>query len=191
MGGIIHIGAWEGEEYIGSGRKLLLFEPQERPFKRLMRNLGSQTGVYLWNYAAGAQAGTATMYRVDPDHSSSLLDPVGLRPDFNRAGEETVYVTTIDDTLEHLDMKGQYDILRLDAQGYELEALKGATATLADGIERVEVELHDPGTYPGAATLEQLDEFLEANGFARVALNTGGDDLADAYYEKIEVNDGD
>jgi FkbM family methyltransferase len=187
MAGIIHIGAWEGQEYIGSAHKLLLFEPQDRPFKQMMKNLADQPGVTLWNYAAGAEKGTATMYRVSPDHSSSMLQPASLRPDFQFDGEEAVHVVTIDDTIAHLKLAGHYDVLRLDAQGYELEALKGATATLAADIKRVEVELHDPNTYPGAATLEQLDEFLEANGFARVALNTGGDDLADAYYEKIET----
>ena len=69
----------------------------------------------------------------------------------------------------------------VDTQGYELEVLKGARRTLK-GLRRVECELHDPGTYPDAATVEQLDEFLLDAGFERVGLTVRvGDDPVTVY----------
>lgn len=189
MAGVIHVGAWNGQEYVGAGRRLLLFEPQARPFTELMANLRDQPGVTLVNAAAGADRGRATMYRVAPDHSSSLLQPRTLLHGFSFDGEEDVKVTTVDDEVAHLQLEGCFDELRVDTQGYELEVLKGARRTLRD-LRRVECEIHNPDTYPGAATLEQLDAFLAADGFERVGVtDRPGDDPAACYERRTGAAD--
>jgi hypothetical protein len=74
--------------------------------------------------------------------------------------------------------------MRIDTQGFELEVLKGAVRTLED-LCRVECEIHDLNTYPGAATLEQLDTFLADAGFERVGVTERvGDDPAAVYERK-------
>ena len=187
MGGVIHVGAWIGQEYAGSNDRLMLFEPQAGPFHQLMAGFGERPGVILVNAAAGAQPGRATMYRVAPDHSSSLLRPERLLDGFTFDGEEDVKVTTVDAEVAHFRLQGFFDELRVDTQGYELEVLKGARRTL-DDLSRVECEIHNPDSYPGAATVEQLDEFMNAAGFERVSLTPRiGDDPA-ACYERSAVD---
>jgi FkbM family methyltransferase len=185
MAGLIHVGAWDGREYVGETRRLMLFEPQQRPFRELMGNLSGKPGVVLINAAAGATKGRATMYRIDPDHSSSLIRvPAGCLPTHVRAnGEEQVRLTTVDDEVAHFDLRGFFDEMRVDTQGYELEVLRGARVTLGD-LDRVECELHDGVTYPGAATAQQLDAYLEAVGFARVSLTAREGDDPVAVYER-------
>lgn len=187
MGGLIHVGAWDGEEFRDLDRELLLFEPQARPFRILQRDFAHRPDVWLVNAAAGARAGTATMYRVQPDHSSSLLrpDPAQLIGGFYPDGEETVQVTTIDETVRTYGIEGRFDTLTIDTQGYELEVLKGATVTLAD-ISHVRCEPHSPQAYPGAATARQLDARLTAAGFARGESVPGnGEDGPDLCYDRV------
>ena len=102
MAGLIHVGAWDGREYVGASGRLILFEPQARPFAQLTDNLGGHPDVVLVNAAAGATKRHATMYRLDPDHSSSLI-----KPTFDAAvGEERVRVTTVDDELAQPRARG-------------------------------------------------------------------------------------
>jgi FkbM family methyltransferase len=181
MAGLIHVGAWEGREYVDAPpRRLLLFEPQARPFAALAANLGGRPDCWRINAAASSAPGRATMYRLNQDHSSSLLHPGWLRPGFALDGEETVRLTTVDETVALVG--GDWDEMVLDTQGWELEALKGAARTL-EGIRTVEVEVHDPTAYPGAASLGLLDDYLDRHGFRRASFTSGGDDLGVARYE--------
>lgn len=175
MGGVIHVGAWTGEEYIGATGRLLLFEPQAEAFRTLRVNCPHAE---LVNAACGAETGTATMNTAHPSHSSSLLPCTGDV----FAGTETVEVTTVDD---HARGRRGYGTLRIDTQGYELEVLRGATATLRS-VARVELEVHDPHTYRGAATRPQLDEYLAVHGFARTSPDGH---YTEVVYEK-EINNG-
>jgi FkbM family methyltransferase len=172
--GIIHCGAWIGEEYVGDKRRLLLFEPQAEAFKMLLDNTVNCPDVECVNAACGASIGWATMHTAHPSNSSSLLRPTGSV----FGGSEEVEVTTLD-----LAMKGRkgYDVLRIDTQGYELEVLRGARKTLKK-LKRVELELHNPGTYEGAASLEEVDGFMAEQGWARTTDAVRG--LGDVVYEK-------
>ncbi len=174
MGGLIHVGAWTGEEYVGDKRRLLLFEPQAEAFALLRANCPNAE---LVNAAVGATNGTATMNTAHPSNSSSLLVSRGDVFD----GTEQVRLTTLDKAMRG---RKRFDTLRIDTQGYELEVLRGATGTL-ERLERVELELHDPNTYRGAALLPELDEFMAAQGFVRTVLNVNGSDgLGDVVYER-------
>lgn len=180
-GGLIHVGAWDGREYLDwpSDRKLLLFEPQAEAFDLLCANLGDRLNVDLRMLAVGAEPGTAEMHTVSPSHSSSLLEPGD--PRMATGATEAVLVTTLDAAL---DGSEEYETLRIDTQGYELEVLRGAVETLAS-LKRIEVEIHDPAVYPGAAQLGEIDDFLDRHGFQRVSWDTeSSDDLGDATYER-------
>ena len=184
MGGIIHVGGWEGLEYVDHDGPLVIFEPQRRAFQALSRNLGDRADVTLVHAAAGARTGHVTMFRVAPDHSSSLIEPGRLPSGHARDGEEDVLITTVDLIMNGMRLVG-FDTLRIDTQGYELQVLKGAAATL-NHLDRVEIEAHDPNVYPGAATVPDLDAFLTVRGFQRTALAAPGlDDIADVTYERV------
>lgn len=189
MSGIIHVGGWLGIEYRdwSPDRKLIVFEPQAGNFAQLEANLGGRPNVELVHAAVGAEPGTATLHVFDPSHSSSLLEPKVTQfatseiDEIRYVGTEEVTVTTLDATVNG---RNGFDTLRIDTQGYELEVLRGATETLKR-IERVELELHDPETYAGAAVLVDLDAFLTAHGFMRTGLDIEhSDGLGDAVYER-------
>lgn len=175
MSGIVHVGAYDGAEYLDATEPLLLFEPQPEPFERLMQNMHDHDDVILLNAAAGAKPGMAVLYQVYPDEMSSLFLPVKHAVDPKPID---VNVTTVD--AEATRYGFQCDLLRVDTQGYELEVLKGAVRTLANA-QRVECELHDPQMYPGAATVDDVDRFLA--GWRRMSLEVIGEEEFAVAYE--------
>jgi FkbM family methyltransferase len=188
MGGIIHVGSWLGLEYLrlrGQKQKLVLFEPQKRVFAELEDSFGEAANVELHRLALGREKGTATMNTSHPDHSSSLLECRELPDERARtitfSGTEEVQVDTLDNVIGR--RRGFTD-LHIDTQGYELEVLRGAERTLRQ-IKRIEAEVHDPNTYVGAGSLEDIDDFLTERGFERTMLaEPGKDDMADVVYER-------
>jgi len=183
MPGLIHVGAWHGLEYIGSPERLLLFEPGPEAFEALTQNTAGNADTEIVNKAIGSVPATATFHLSVPSHSSSLLTPHGPVTADHPVyfdGTAEVEVSTLDDEMRDRD---GFDVLRIDTQGYELEVLKGAVETLPS-LSRVELELHDPNTYVGAATLNELDAFMESRGWFRAAIDVDGSDgLGDCVYE--------
>jgi FkbM family methyltransferase len=58
------------------------------------------------------------------------------------------------------------DLLKLDLQGYELEALRGAEELLRRGVACVYLEVHlTPGLYEGAAVFADIDAYLRGRGY--------------------------
>jgi len=186
VNGIIHVGAWDGREYLEVPGPLLLIEPQAGPFNVMRERFKDRRDVELHCLAMGAEPGEATMHTAYPDHSSSLLQPkVASRNDgsikFARK-IEVVRMATLDSVVRGRE---HYNLLRVDTQGYELEVLRGATDTLFR-LGAVEVEIHDPDVYEGAASLEDVDRLLAAAGFQRTGWDTeASDDLGDASYARL------
>jgi hypothetical protein len=76
---------------------------------------------------------------------------------------------SIDQTIEEAGHNpAEYDLLNLDVQGAELTALKGATGILPN-VQAILTEVNFEERFAGCAQIEQMDAFLEAQGFDRVA----------------------
>ena len=59
--------------------------------------------------------------------------------------EEVHNIVTLDSYLELED--GQFDLLKIDTEGYELEVLHGAKSFLSKGKLNILIELHKKDTY--------------------------------------------
>lgn len=170
--GIIHVGAHDGHEYAETppAVRLLLVEPQEKPYAALSAAFRGRPNTELARVACGSQEGVAVIHLAEPSESSSLLVPSG-GGEVVFDGREVVTVLPLDEVAD-----GEvFDLLRIDTQGYELEVLRGAERVL-EGLDRIELEFHDPSVYAGAATVEELDRFLGERGFVRIAGHNLGDD---------------
>jgi len=167
MAGVIHVGAWTGDEYVSARGPLLLIEPQAGPFRVMKVRFHDRSDVEMHQVACGADRGTATLHIAHPDHSSSLLKPkVKTHGEIKFPGRRTVVdVCTLDSIVRG---RNGYDTLRIDVQGFEMEVLRGATDTLFR-LSRVEVEVHDPNVYSGAASIDEIDSLLTVAGFDRTS----------------------
>ena len=77
-----------------------------------------------------------------------------------------------------------YDTMHIDVQGYELEVLKGAVASLAS-IDEITVEVNRAELYEGCPMAEEIIMFLEDQGFALITIEWMGGTWGDCLMRRI------
>ena len=188
--GVAQIGAHIGDEIpflLSLAPHVIAFEPQSHVFEALKYKT-SPFGdrVTCIQKALGSTSGTATMYVEDANRSmsSSLLKPklhLTQYPHivFNR--QETVTVSTLD-----TEMVGRpkVNMLMIDAQGYELEILKGGRETLKD-VDYIYTEVNRDEVYEGCPNVLVLDNYLVEFKFQRIYTSWDGQTWGDAIYIKV------
>ncbi|MBF0428217.1 MAG: FkbM family methyltransferase [Magnetococcales bacterium] len=175
--GVIHIGAHEGGElatYRAMGISPIVFiEANPAVYTRLVATVGQQPDLFTILRAVSDRAGVTSLHLMSADMSSSILPPARHNthyPSIVEVGSVEVETSPLDDLMAefHLDPT-HYTILSLDIQGAELAALRGACEQLRH-IEAINVEVNFEELYTGCAQIDEMDDFLEEQGFIRVAL---------------------
>lgn len=193
--GVIHIGAHYGgeiETYNDLKIKNVVFvEPLSNTFKKLVENVNqknkdSECRVTFLNKALGNKIGFEEMYveTANLGQSSSLLKPdfhLKQYPGITFPNREKVEVSTLNNELKNLE--GEFNILNIDVQGYELEVLKGATDIL-EKIDIINTEVNKVQMYEGCPLINEIDEFLSSYDFVKVDENWMGHYWGDAIYIK-------
>jgi FkbM family methyltransferase len=123
--------------------------------------------VTLHEIALGEQTGTAELHVSGRADSSSLL-PIGelqarFFPSTEEVGTQTVEVKRLDDLREHW-APARSALLKLDVQGFELNVLRGAVATLRS-CAYVYAECSEVSLYEGQALRVEVSSFLAEQGF--------------------------
>jgi FkbM family methyltransferase len=174
--GVVHVGAHEGAEWPDYERmgvmQALFVEANPAVFERLAARLGTVPGVTLAQCAIAAKSGTATLHVTSSDQSSSILPLHRHRehyPDIVESETIEVPARTLDDLIAGIGLAPErFNLLNIDIQGAELQALQGAERLLTH-IAAINVEVNFEELYQGCAQVDELDDFLSARGFARVA----------------------
>ncbi|HBE39805.1 MAG TPA: hypothetical protein DDW27_01100 [Bacteroidales bacterium] len=76
--------------------------------------------------------------------------------------------TTLDYTLEELNLPYSFDFLKIDAQGAEYEILLGSENFLKDSCLGLHLELFNIPMYKGIKLLPEVTEYLDDFGFSLV-----------------------
>lgn len=184
--GIVHAGAHYGEEftdYCANGVEHVVFiEPHDATFRILQQQVGQNENVLLFHCAVGAEDAWLPMWEetVNTGQSNSFLKPkLHLEQHPSITFRKSGWLRKVR-KLDYLDFdRARYNMLCMDIQGYELEALKGAVDTL-EHINYVYLEVNRAEVYEGNALVEQIDAFL--HDFQRVAENWGGGTWGDALW---------
>lgn len=126
-------GQWTMELYRHAGdrlRRVFAFEPSPA----CAEALGSLTfkGLTIVPAAVGARPGEAVLYS---DRSGSIHASLHRRHDFPQEVRETVEIITLDNFVSTTGVEVIH-FLKMDIEGNELEALRGASALLAAGRVR-------------------------------------------------------
>jgi FkbM family methyltransferase len=146
--------------------RIFAFEPQPAPYAALARIAAPQARIRTFEAAIGPRAATVHMHLIRPDDSSSLLAPTDLqRTIFGTAerGAIAVQVAPLDAFITAADLTPPA-LLKLDLQGFELEALQGC-APLLDRFAAVYVECSFVRLYAGQALADEVLGHLRAHGF--------------------------
>ena len=131
---------------------LHVFEPATENFGVLEQNLGGLPGSVLNKAAVGREAGDLTLYHQEFAGMHSLVDTVGA------LGSETVPVLRLADYLDDHGI-GKVDLLKLDIEGSELDALVGLGPRLAD-VAVIVGEVHE-----AIVDTRAFYDYLEGHGF--------------------------
>lgn len=150
---------------------ILSVEPILPAFEVLASQAAADLSWKCLNVALSDQMGTATMNVANNgQQSSSLLNPrnhLEYYPsvDFPET-QETQLVT-----LDSLGISSEERVyLKLDLQGYELQALKGAE-NLLHQVVGIELEVTTIEMYEGQATFLEVASYLESFGFRLYSLS--------------------
>jgi len=164
--GIIHVGGHIGEEiplYQELGfKKVLTFEPLSVPFSQIPTG----EGIYNEQYAIGSENTEVEMFVANNYQSSSILQPVNhliYHPSIAFEGKELVKVISLDWYFEnniHGLNASDFDVMVIDAQGYEGEVVAGAENTLRH-MKAVYSEINAGELYKGCIHIFKLDEILK------------------------------
>ena len=103
--------------------------------------------------------------------SSSLLLParhLKEYPEIHFNSQLTVRTKRLDSVLNRIP-----NFLNLDVQGAELKVLHGM-GTLIDSLDYIYLEVNDVELYVGCAKLNEIDLFLNFQGFKRICLRRSG-----------------
>ncbi|MEH0002462.1 MAG: FkbM family methyltransferase [Holosporaceae bacterium] len=174
--GMIHLGAHQAEElylYQEKGFKHILWVEANPTHKdALLRHTQNHQGSRVAIFAASDGAGEAVLHvPVAKTSRASLLRPKNLTKAFEGMEEQQklpVIKKSLDSFLSEMSDKPAYNVMLLDIQGAELDALKGSINTL-QSIDVVLTEFcWNTSYYEGNCSLDALDAFLKEQGFVRL-----------------------
>jgi len=190
--GAIQAGAHHGSviEEINQNniKDILCFEPVPSSFEILNKRCSNKAKIY--NLALGNENKKTFMHieTANEGMSNSILEPklhLIKYPYIKFESKIEVEMVRLDDFIENnSEIKNiKYNFLCLDAQGYELEILKGARKIL-NKIDYVLCEVNRDQTYHQCPHVNEIDDFLLKYDFDRVVTNWEGIIWGDALYSK-------
>lgn len=172
---VVDIGANRGQfslavrEYSPKA-SVVAFEPLAGPADQFKRLFAHDNQVTLHQAAIGPREETATIYVAQADDSSSLLPmsdvQCGLFPGMRTAGTESVQVARLTSFIAEDEVRSPA-LLKLDVQGFELEALRGSEE-LVGQFDDILVECSFLELYVGQALVDEVICFLKGRGFGLV-----------------------
>jgi FkbM family methyltransferase len=126
-----HVGEYTREflKNFPSGRSFI-FEPSASHLVKLRQNLGAHAGVTIFPFGLGAETAELPLFKEqDISGLASLtqrrLDHINIKME----AVETVSIRTLDSFVAETGVTS-IDLLKMDVEGHELSALKGATKAM-------------------------------------------------------------
>lgn len=169
--GTLHVGAHLGEEArdYDAARfdPVVWVEAQKHLIPGLVEATQAQGGRVI-QAAVWSESGKKIVLNIaNNSQSTSLFDfaeHLNEYPEVGFVRQEVVTTSRLDEIL----LPGErIELVCLDLQGAELEALKGLGERLAD-VEWIYSEVNGVALYENIPLVQDLDEYLDAHGFSRV-----------------------
>ena len=176
FGSVIDVGANRGQFALYSKvrfprAQIYSLEPLSKPRGQMQALFEGEQRLHIIGKAAGETTGVARINVSGQDDSSSLLAMAQMQlkryPETAMVGTETVEVDTLDAMFGDVELAGPV-LLKLDVQGYELQALRGGRELLKH-VDAVLTEASFVPFYEGQALFDELNLWLNEAGFHLVA----------------------
>jgi FkbM family methyltransferase len=185
--GLIHAGAHKGEEAsvysaLGFGAVTWI-----EAIPKLAQELAQviQLPSTVINAALWSRPNEKMTFNVTSAQGSSSLFDLGEVKDEYPTIVVMEQIEVVTETLDQLnDMASEKNLLVLDLQGAEYEALLGATETLK-GIQYLITEVNRRELYKGIKLVADLDKLLSESNFIRVATRWTRHGWGEALYVRV------
>ncbi|MGA8841449.1 MAG: FkbM family methyltransferase [Candidatus Aquilonibacter sp.] len=168
-----NVGDWLGmvrESLTGRPFAALAFEPSVSAFEELQRRYGADSGIVLSNIALGSEAGSLAFFEEPDAGRGSTLVAEFMR---TRGTTRTVTVATLDAALRDAGWS-RVDLLKIDAEGYDLQVMRGARESIASrSIGVIQFEYNRAWQLVGD-TLRAAYMLLESSGYRVFVLKRDG-----------------
>lgn len=147
---------------VGSEGLVVAFEPSPKERRKLVWHirLNRLLQVKVEPFAVADMEGTTDLFLTEDNSANSLSSP-SISPII---GKVTVPVVTLDDYCQRVGIR-RLDLLKLDVEGAELLALKGAQAVLTKMRPVIVTEVSERTTARFGYTIADLIAFLERKGY--------------------------
>ena len=193
--GAIHVGAHTGQEldmYETEGfTQVLWFEPNTELFPVLQVNIAEHDTHKAYNIGIHDTLKTATLHIASNNGESSSILDLGTHkrhyPRIKYIKDQQITLMRMDDFLEEnsIDMD-DFNFLNVDVQGVELNVLK-SFGKLINKLDYIYAEVNQEELYIGLDLLPEIDRYLNAFGFDRVAIYMTPKHWGDAFYVKRDL----
>lgn len=175
MSVVVDVGAHDGTRFSLPYSKdpnvtVYAFEPNPRLAEKLRSY--QHPNLHVHNAAVGEIEEISTFHINQDDQTSSLLSAV-CEGDWQVYSEQLKTIQVIEVPVQRLDNFFQseaitdIDLLKIDAQGFELQVLKGAGDFL-HSIRKIQLEVQLQLLYEGSASKAEIVEYLTNRGFELV-----------------------
>lgn len=193
---ILHVGAHKGEEidsYIASKNgierlvwiesdPLLCANLQKEILNRNLSGIHRVIEATIWS-KGGIEM---VMHVASNSMSSSLLEPDTHLESYPSIKFESSVIRTTE-TLDAILGSCEFDMLNLDIQGAELEALRGFKKGLSRGIELIYTEVNRKELYKGCAKLTDITNYLSQQDYRLVGVAWDFHGWGDAVYLRRNI----
>jgi FkbM family methyltransferase len=179
---VIDIGANRGQfgqeiRRAGYEGRIVSVEPLAAPYRRLARLAARDPRWTVIHSAVGPHAGAATIHvAANGGASSSFLSMLDLHvrsaPEAQFVADEVVDVATLDELVIEQIRDTSEIFTKMDVQGYELQVIAGAEATLGRSA-LVQLEMSLLPLYETAPTYREILDAMERRGFHLVGIEPG------------------
>lgn len=178
---VLDVGGNQGQyrdllrQEVGFEGWILSFEPVRKYVLHLQRRSQSDSKWKVFDFALGAEEGTANINVTTSPGLNSFLQPsTDALPAFwknERSETEAVRIKKLDDFYEGLKqtLGFQSPYLKLDTQGFDLEVTKGALNSLKD-VRALQTEASVQAIYTGMPDWRESVRTMESHGFELSAM---------------------
>ena len=152
---------------VGPGGVVLGIEPSGREYQRLLANLAlnPEVDVTAVRAALGRMPGEVVLAIAEAGHEGqNTIGETISNPKVRTAGHESVRMTTLDRLVDEHDLK-RVDVVKLDVEGSEVDALLGGVEMIARDRPLLMVEAEEERLASQGRTKDELRSVLGELGY--------------------------